>query len=508
MAFLEMLKLEKRPVLILMGLFLLLRLPILLYTPLIQDEAVYTVMIEEQRAGLTLVPTFLGYPVAWKPMLFFWLNAILPVLPGPPELTFRIPSLLFSLATIAPLYLLLRSAGCSKKLTFIAMLIFLLSYITSYASTIGIIDSMLFFLITSSLLIYTEESMGRNRFLAAGFLVFLAYLTKTAVAAMAPILAIAYLFFMGRKKELADPLFLLSLAAVPLGAFIIYLVFQSSGLGNDLYISHIFNLLISPQGLLGQAKRIWSGLWILMLAAGAWFSLSLVGFARHWKENGFMALWYALGILPLVGGYFLPWYFLPVMPAISYYAAQALLRDGKVEKTDAFFGIFFAGLVAVTIATSLMVHEIDRQAFIPQRDAGLLLAGKENVLFVGQWAPGAVAYKVIGDIRLSGAKHDFGWVLFPTNQVLEASNLTDRDAYLAFIEDYWTDSYPVRQGSFSDIYSHVETFRKDTDIESFDYIMVSGFPPGQMEGFTIPGAQSIYNNSGILVFERVSQRNN
>ena len=346
------LKENRRHILILLGIFLLLRLPMLLYTPLIQDEAVYAIMIEEQREELSLVPTFLGYPVSWKPMLFFWVHAVLPALPGPPELTYRIPSLLFALATIPILFMLMRNAGCSRALAFISLLVFQVSYITSYPSTIGLIDSMLFFMISLSLLIYTEESLGRWRFLAAGILTFAAYLTKLAVAAMIPILAIAYFLFLGKRRTLRDPLFLLSLLAVPLAALCIYLLFQSIDLGESLYTSYMLDLLISPDGLLSQVQRAWSGLWVLMLAAGAWFSLSLVGFARHWKENRFMAIWYLLGILPLFGAYFLPWYFLPVMPAISYFAALALVRDGEKEKLDSFFTVFFAAAVLLTAATS------------------------------------------------------------------------------------------------------------------------------------------------------------
>ena len=133
---------DSRPILILLGIFLLLRLPMLLYTPLIQDEAIYAIMIEEQREELTLIPEFLGYPVSWKPMLFFWTNALFPVLPGPPELTYRLPSLLFALFTVPVLFLLLRKAGCSKAVAFVSLLVFQVTYITSYPSTIGIIDSI------------------------------------------------------------------------------------------------------------------------------------------------------------------------------------------------------------------------------------------------------------------------------------------------------------------------------------------------------------------------------
>ena len=53
--------------------YLITRLPVLDYLPLVQDEALYSIMIEEQRESLTLVPTFLGYEVSWKMAPFFWI---------------------------------------------------------------------------------------------------------------------------------------------------------------------------------------------------------------------------------------------------------------------------------------------------------------------------------------------------------------------------------------------------------------------------------------------------
>lgn len=484
----RILKEDSRPIFILLAVFLFLRLPMLLYTPMMNDDSVYAIMIEEQREGLTLIPTFLGYPVSWKPMLFFWLNASLPTLPGPLELTYRIPTFIFAMATIVPLYLLLRNAGCSKAVAFISMLVFQLTYITSYPNTMGIIDSMLFFQISLSLLIYSEESLGSRRFIAAGILAFTAYLTKTAVAAMIPVLAIAYFLFLGRRKTLYNPLFLLSLLAVPLAAILIYLIFQSSALGEEFYVLYVFNQLVSPHGLIGQAQRIWSGLWVLLLVAGAWFLLSLVGFARHWKENRFMAVWYILLLFPLLGTYFIPWYFLPVMPAVSYFAALALLREGKKEKMDAFFTIFFAFLIILAVVSSVAVREIDRAEMAPKKEAGLLLAGKDNVLFVGTWNPTTIAYKTVEEIRSTGKANDFGWVLFANN--------SDPGAYYDFIDDYNTDKYEVIQGSFSSAYAVKAIFRKDAAIEKFDYVVATG-----LENISLPDTELLYNKSGILIFK-------
>jgi hypothetical protein len=231
----------------------------------------------------------------------------------------------------------------------------------------------------------------------------------------------------------------------------------------------------------------------VMFAAGIWFALSLAGFVKHLKENLFMAVWFALSIFPLLGSFFMPWYFLPVMPAIAFFAASALLRDGKRERVDAFFAIVLAMSIIVSVAASLVLYGIDRDAFQPQKEAGEFLAGKENVLFVGERLNGAISYKMLAEIRKDGTALDYGWVLFPAG--------TETEAYYDFISEPNRSDYTINQGSFSGSYIKNEIFRKDTQLTGFDYVVVNGLP-----NISLPEMDLVKNYSNelanVLVFEK------
>jgi len=62
---------ERMCILALVVVCLLTRLPILFTMPFVQDEGLYSIMVEEQRLHPALIPTFLDSPVSWKPPLFF-----------------------------------------------------------------------------------------------------------------------------------------------------------------------------------------------------------------------------------------------------------------------------------------------------------------------------------------------------------------------------------------------------------------------------------------------------
>ena len=100
---------DKSLLIILAALFLLSRIPAMLYMPFVQDESLYSVMIEEQAAHPTLIPTLFGYPVSWKPALFFWTYAALSRVQLPIELAYRLPSLAFGLLTVIIIGLLVEN---------------------------------------------------------------------------------------------------------------------------------------------------------------------------------------------------------------------------------------------------------------------------------------------------------------------------------------------------------------------------------------------------------------
>ncbi len=469
--------------LILIAIYLVTRIPLLFYLPFVQDEALYAVMIAEQADNPTLVPTFLDYPVGWKPAPFFWLHVPFNELPLPLEARLRLPSMLAGLATIPILFRLLQNSGLTKNAAFFTMLLFLFSLVTAYPHGALLTDSILFLFISGALLLYSEKSLGSWRFLGAGALTILAFFTKLFLAFMIPILAVAYIFTKDRKN-LKNPLFLVSLLAIPLAIGLYFMMFSMSGVTDEIQFS-IGSNINNPEGLQGQLRTIMGAVGILLEGAGIWFALSLFGFIRHWRGNIFMSVWYLLSIFPMLTGSFMPWYFLPVAPAMAYFGVMLLLMWKGKERIDTLFWAFLSMAIILTVALSALIytHEL-HERFYPQKEAGELMAGRDNVLIIGIYYPGTFSYKIMNEQE----PKDFGWILVPYNQ---------SDAVMAeYIIDYHSGAYETEDGSFGSMFSTSKIFRKDTNITKFDYIVIAG------ERSLIPAnSQLIYNKSKITIYE-------
>jgi 4-amino-4-deoxy-L-arabinose transferase-like glycosyltransferase len=484
-------------IIILAVIYLAARLPLLTTIPFVQDEAMYAVMIGEQAAHPQLIPTFLDYPVSWKPPLFFSAYALFPKPFASFELSYRLPSLLFGLLTVPLLYMVLRRAAgrdAGRAVPFFSILIYILSFPVSYPQTAILQDSMMFFFICASLYLYVEAGFGRWRYPVAGVLAALAFFVKLVPAFIIPVLAVGYIY-LTKKEELREPLFILSLLAVP-AAMALHIYMLGPALSSELYLADIGSKIggvAGSQAWIGWAiDRVSNALSSLMFCSldGTilWLSLSLVGVARFWRVAPFMTLWYALGAIPLASAFLLPWYFLPIMPAVAYFAALTLIRwDGK-EKMDAFFAIFMCLLLALSAFAMAAAYIIMTPGYEAEKAAGLLLSGKENVLIIGGYRPGVVAYKVL-DERQAGKELDFGWVLHDPNMT--------KDETEAFLADYHARSGNVTDGSFSAFFTSNRIFRKDTNITHFDYVALI-----QEDGISMAGTELIYNKSGILIYHR------
>lgn len=468
---------ERRSLLFLAAIYLALRLPVLLAMPLVQDESIYAIMAEEQAAHPTLVPTFLGYPVSWKPAPFFWLLSAASLLPLPLEASYRVFSLVAGLATLLCLQRIFSNCGMDKAISFLTLLIFTISFISINPDTSILLDSLNFLLASLSILSYTEKGLGRWRFIAAALFAFSAFFVKLVVAFMIPVLAAAY-FWQKDRKILKDPLFLLSLLAVPLAMAIHAMALGQAGLLGEFLAGNIGGHTAGEAGLLGQAALVRSALMALILSgAFIWFAFSLTGFAKNWKSSPFMSAWYALTIFPLLSAAYLPWYYLPVMPAISYFAVLSLALDSGKRKTDRFFKAFFSILVIITLAMTLIAYSTFGEYF-EHRELGALLSGKENVLIIGQYRPGIVAYKILPEMR-SGKPLDFGWIVIPERM--------GNGEIPRFVKDYHDDSSPVVDGSFGSFFSVKEIFRKDTNITKFEYVAVGGPADITLDGYELVG---------------------
>lgn len=458
-----------RNAIILVSAFIISRLILILTMPLMLDEALYAVMITEQTHHLTLIPTFLGHFVSWKPAPFFWLYGILvtPLLSAglPLELSMRLPSLLFGLLSLPPLYLVLRKAGASKWVAYMALFAFVFSGVSIYPQSTVLADAPLFFFMIASIYFYMDDRLGRWRFLAAGILAFIAFFIKLVFAFMPPALAIAWLY-MNDRKSLRDPVFLLSLTFPFAAAVIVFSMLQGVGLANEFFLGNISDHLVSSSGIVGQINGIYNSVSIFFIFSPIFLGLFLVGLWKHWREHPFMAFWAAFLVIPLASNLTMPWYFLPVLPALSFFAVLPLVQQGKEEKIDLFLFFVMALLCIASLAFFYTIEFMQYPAFEPQKQAGILLAGKENVLIIGNYKPSIVAYKVETEDRSTGAALDFGWIdLQPATNVSVIATL---------VRDYHAPGYNITDGSFSGAFTATNNYRKDTNITHFDYIAFAG----------------------------------
>ncbi len=464
--------------------YLLIRAPFLEYLPLVQDEAPYSVVISEMADSPGLTPTFFGYPVSWKPPLFHITYSLFSNLPLSIEMAFRLPSLIFGLLSLVPLFYLLQNAGSSRNIAFFTSLIFLFSFVSHYPQTALLADSLAFLLIVTSLFLYTEKKHGSWKFLAAGILVFAAFFVKSVLALMVPLLAVVY--FLNQKNVLKNPVFIISLIAAPLALVLHFMLLDSVGLAEELYFTEMKFHLSGKGGFLEGIYQIVGSISTLLIGAGFWLALSFIGFWKRWRENKFMTAWYLLTGLAILGGHFMPWYFLPVFPAIAYFSSLTLIKHNGRERIDTFFAIFLVLTIIATIIPPLMWYEHLHSFKSAEKEVGLMISGKENVLIIGGYRPGVVAYKVLTEKR-SGGESDFGWILDPSDKLSD-------EVIMEYIDDYQLDEYDVIDGRFSSMFlNHDVAYRKDTNISNFDYIVLLN------RGILLDG-ELIYNNSGISVY--------
>jgi hypothetical protein len=123
-----------------------------------------------------------------------------------------------------------------------------------------------------------------------------------------------------------------------------------------------------------------------------------------------------------------------------------------------------------------------------EKEAGLLLSGKDNALVMGRYTPGILAYKMLTEIRETGKPLDVGWITAPFPPPQERVE--------EYLRNYTSDKYPIVQGSFSSLFTSNNTIRKDSNITDFEYLAIAG-----NYTLNIPGSTLIYNRSDILIYQ-------
>ena len=433
---------------------LLIRIPFLAVQPLVLDEALYARMIDETIATPAVIPHFLGQEVAWRPPLFFDVYApLVKIGLGAGlqlEVAYRLPSVLFGALSVLLLYFFARKLW-GRDIAFAASLFFAASGLAIYVNATVLTDTLLVFLILLSLNFYILGEKERKLLLVAELFAACAFLVKTIVAFAIPVLAVAY-FFSRKREMLADPYFIASLLMVAAAFLLYFAAFGDKSAIMDEYLHNVTQKLPTASVNDIILRVLQSAVPFIFL------SFYMTGFyiwgAWLLRKDIFVIAWLALGIFALFGGSWMPWYFLPMMPALSICAAKFLSKDGLDSFAKAVIGIS----VVVMILTTYFLYAYDFGAG-GEREAGLYVHGKSNVLIAGAYAPSAVFYKIHGEEGLPLPC----WEIAGSGQLLNSSEYA-----LSVLRNY--SGAPNRR--LTDIFWNREEFSLSCNASAFDYIVL------------------------------------
>lgn len=492
------------PMLIVLVFAFLIRILLVHVHPFYLDEGLYTETISEQLDHPGMVMTYLGFPVAWKPPLFFWLYALpvagLKMLSTDVELVFRLPNILLGVLNVWLIFSLFRRIE-NEKIGFYAALLYAFCPLTIYTDLRVLVDTLNATFIFASLYFYFGKSSGKNTFAGALF-AFLAAMTKSVVALLIPIIAIIEYW---RRGQISRPL-LLSLLAAPLGIALHYLIlfqFAPQLAGSELAFDFIgrFDTGDSSFEKIGFSYGGAFGFLNFLLVFAA------IGLWKFWRKSPQLDAWLLLIAIPLAGSGGLVWYFYPFVPILAYFSVKGLSYDyeTKGEKYDHFFKAVLAFLVAINLVTLATWYYYYKDKMLEgERALGTSLAGKENVFFAGEYSHmiTTITYKILNERAAGGKYLDYGWI----NIAPGGRGRFDEEFAFAkdFVLNYSTKKYQVNENNFGVLFWTRDIFRKPTNISTFDYaVFILNEDPGNASK-TIEGYNLITDNGNTLVYKRIS----
>lgn len=342
----------------------------------ILDESNYAQTFDEFAANPSLIPTYLGEPIAWKPPLFFYVYA--PFAKGfealgiPVETAYRLPSIIISSASVLVFYLFLKTFMEREK-ALVGATIYSAFGLSMFMGALLMTDSLFMLLVFLGMLFYVKGTEQERYFLLAGACSFLAFLTKYHLALMLPLLGASYCFFKS-KKLLRNRFFLVSLIGVPLALCINALVYL---LGNRLDV-FLFSYGFEIFGRASPASLSHIGLNIVffLFLSLPWVGFAVVGLFKSkwehfaWKTVFLWMLFAAPVFLNADPSIF--WYSLPVLPAIAAMTAN-VTGGGKLQLLIV---LLLSSVSFLFIPQYVLLAESD------QKEAGLFLAGKGDSLII------------------------------------------------------------------------------------------------------------------------------
>ncbi|MEM4272071.1 MAG: glycosyltransferase family 39 protein [Candidatus Bilamarchaeaceae archaeon] len=444
------------------------------------DETMYAEMISEEAENITFLPTYLGLWAPWKPGLYFIAYSLfLPItsqLFTSLEWIYRSPNLLFG-ALNAFLFFLIAKRFLKEETAMAAALLFYSSWASIYVETRLLMEVFMLTTILLSLLFYTDKKMPNlQRFGCAALFAFAAALTKCVIALMIIPLAIAFVF-QNDRKNLLNPVFLVSLLAPVAGILLFAFTLSQIGMMEGILFRDTGKFFVYDYGQ-KTLESLLIGIGFLLAFSALYIVMAWRKLLSSWKTELFFSSWFFLFLVLAFSGEPHPWYFVYIIPPVCFFAASSMEEKGKFDNFSKFL---LATIVLFSFAMVIIAGPTPdaTKAIYEGKEIGFNLSGKENVLFVGRYYPlaTAVSYKTLSERHAKGEFLDFGYVIYQGTYEEDFGDQQDPPApevINAVISDYNTSIYPFHT-EFAPIFYTYGAFRKETGIEEFDYLVVS--PP-------------------------------
>ncbi len=376
---------------------------------------------EMVERGDYLIPYFNGLPYLDKPVFLFAATAVSLNAFGVNELAARLPTILFTLATVV-MVIGFGRRYVDKSSALLAGLILITSPLAMVYARLVIFDAVMMFWVALSCLAFhiswKHEGVGWRvlGWAAAGF----AVLTKGPVGLLLPLLIsmAEALVCRDRLRRLFHPAGIIAFVAV-VAPWFFYVVHHHPEFPHYAFVRETFERVATDS--MKRTGPPWYILAFLVGGAFPWFNVLIFGWRNlleFWRERAaahrtevFLLLWI---LVPLI--FFTlsqskrPGYILPALPAVALLAAQVLNRSPSALRYSAVTAAIITGIVGL-----LLFFGSDELANRVRGD-GIVAALRQDGPWVGGLLLATAALAALGTrIRQAGIA---GMALIPIALVL------------------------------------------------------------------------------------------
>lgn len=318
---------------------------------------------EMAERGDYLRPTLNGLPYLDKPLLYFAAVAAAIDVLGPTETAARLPSLVFTLATLVLIVWLGRTLFDERTGWLAAWMAATTPFILAYARIVIFDSALTFFIVLTLGALYRAvedpgDAPGRAAWwrLLAWSACALGILTKGPVALAVPMsVVLPYALWRKRARAVIDGASLLLVGAI---VFPWIILVSREVPGFFRYVMEVETVQRIATGRLGRSEPFWYFIAILP-AAGLPWSAALAARARALRRSlalrdprtVFLVLWVSVPLLLFtLSQSKRPQYVLPLVPALALLTAASWREARERERAIVTAGVVFLGIGVALIA--------------------------------------------------------------------------------------------------------------------------------------------------------------